>query len=52
MRPFHEHDADHLRRAIELAHEAREGKRSLRCRLGQRGQEDFGRGLEYREHGA
>ena len=24
MKPFHEHDADHLRRAIELAHEARE----------------------------
>ena len=24
MTPFHEHDADHLRRAIELAHEARE----------------------------
>jgi tRNA(Arg) A34 adenosine deaminase TadA len=24
MTPYHEHDADHLRRAIELAHEARE----------------------------
>jgi tRNA(Arg) A34 adenosine deaminase TadA len=24
MTPFHEHEADHLRRAIELAHEARE----------------------------
>jgi tRNA(Arg) A34 adenosine deaminase TadA len=24
MTPFHEHDADHLRRAIELAYEARE----------------------------